>query len=106
MPMKLPRPLLFEVTTMVAMCPPVAAPPQHVPDPPSSQVMMMMPFCANHGELMTGAMLLDSQLSPAKMRLLAQPEAPCMSLQSLGVIHTKSGALAPLSAETSPDAPG
>ena len=75
---------------------------------------MMMPFCANHGELMTGPMLVCSHVSPAWMswlpELLPQGDpvlmSPCMSLQSLGEIITKAGALAPLSAVTSPPGAG
>src|SRR5665213_1482550 len=80
----------------------------------SSQVMMMMPFCENHGELMTGPMLLFSQVSPAVMSwlvvLLLHGEAvlvsPCMLSQSLGVIHTKSGAFVAPRAVSSPLEPG
>src|ERR1700674_3735111 len=76
--------------------------------------MMMMPFCENHCELMTGPMLLDSQVSPALMSwlgvLLAHVEpvlvSPCMLLQLLGVIQTKAGALGPLSVDTSAVEPG
>src|ERR1700694_3965278 len=76
--------------------------------------MMMMPFCANHGELMTGPRLLDNQVSPALVScpvvLLAHGEpvlvSPCMSSQLLGVIQTKSGALGPLSVDTSVVEPG
>src|ERR1700674_4340504 len=100
---------------MVAMWPPGVVRPQH---PflvvPSSQVMMMMPFCENHCELMTGPILLDSQVSPALVSwlvvLLAHVEpvlvSPCMSLQALGVIQTKAGALPPLSVDTSAIEPG
>src|ERR1700674_3396006 len=97
------------------MWPPGAVRPQHprLVDP-SSQVMMMMPFCENHVELITGPMLLDSQVSPALvswfLELVKHGEpvlvSLCMLSQLLGVIQTKSGALAPFSVDTSELAPG
>src|ERR1035441_5622917 len=89
---------------MVGMWPPVAAPVQHPVrsfDEDSSQVMITMPFCANHEDLRTGARLVASQESPAAMswRWLSvahvEPvlRSPCISWQSLGRRYTKSGAV-------------
>src|ERR1700681_1655086 len=93
--------------TSVGMCPPLsgAVPPGR---PrlvfPSSQVMMMIPFAANHGEAITGPRLFCSHVSPAVISACdpylscghGEPVSPsaCMSLHVFGVTHTKSGGLA------------
>src|ERR1035441_5106974 len=101
-----PMPVAALLITTSGTWPPAASP-QHESlgwSSFSSRVMITVPLSWNHEELSTLGRLVFSHASVCWT--FPGPQSSCPSWQRLGVIQTKSGALAPSRDDTRPEAPG